>query len=351
MPADPWADLRARAVAAGAEDDALVAATLGYLAEWVIVERWTSRGMELALRRALVPDLGAASADAVLALLRPGWDAAIDLDPAVWERVLAERLMPEMLGLPIHLVQALRERWPPPPPITDRRQLEHETVSWSARELHLGRPSGIASVSLRWSDLVSLEAIDPYPRLLVEWGSPVSQLSFVLTGAGAAATIERLFDEAESRTRDEVVRRGWLDAEVVRWEPVEEWPDDAPEGAGAYRTAGSRSRVLARRPPRGGLRVMLQWLASTPARPFHAEIREALVTEHHLYARRRNGEMARLPLDTLRSRKGNEDAVYLFGRDERVLLTDRRSCDVCHALDARLREQLGFPKGTPATRA
>lgn len=82
---------------------------------------------------------------------------------------------------------------------------------------------------------------------------------------------------------------------------------------------------------------MLSWLASGPENPFGAQVVEAAVTPEHVYVTRRSGATRCIPLASLRTRRGADDAIYVFGRDTELLLTDRARCPVCRLLDQRLR--------------
>ena len=210
--------------------------------------------------------------------------------------------------------------------------------------------SDVHALVFRWSDEFELAAVDPWPRLLVRWdggevvlaprtfGGLLSPLSFEARAESAVREVERRAPER--------VRLGWVDVPVVDWERVTglpALPEDggASAGDGAYRAGRALAEevaVAARSGPTP-LEAMLDWLASSPDRPWRDHPREVRVTEDALYASRGDGSAWRLPLTALRRRDGvgGEDAVYVFGRRTRLVLTARvPPCPVRAFLDRRL---------------
>ena len=150
--------------------------------------------------------------------------------------------------------------------------------------------------------------------------------------------VSELFEEARARLPADRVREGWLATPVEEWETVERWPgeDEGDDGPAYRRSARAPDPVVATRPPPSGGRTMLDWLASSPSRPFGEMVREARLTSKHLYVRRRCGRIDRMRREALRARRGGGDAVYVFGRRTELVLNGRASCPVCQALDAQL---------------
>lgn len=201
------------------------------------------------------------------------------------------------------------------------------------------RPSAIDSLRVAWSDIETLEPVDPWPELLLEWRREHTVEAVRVRPKGdVEAFADRIGDLVRAaRAPRGRVRRGWLDAEEVEWEPVDHWPADPRPRPPSYREASVEPEVVvATRAAKGALDGMLRWLASTPATPFRDQIAEALLTETHLYVRRQRGALERIPRSALRTRRGGSDAIYVFGRRAQVLFTDRLACPVCAQLDAQL---------------
>lgn len=215
------------------------------------------------------------------------------------------------------------------------------------------------AIVLRWHELRELAAVDPWPRFRVRWRGPgggddhtfapardvvLTLLMPALAPEPFAEQVGRLIEHTQ-RHAPHAVRRGWLDAPEVRWERVGSMPEVAggarPElGHGAFRAIARPVEEMATavRPPNRPLESMMQWLMSTPDRPWRQHPREVRLGPEHLYAARRDGTIWRVPLETLRARVGepSEDALYVFGRRTSIVLTKRDACEVRAALDARL---------------
>ncbi len=213
---------------------------------------------------------------------------------------------------------------------------------------------------LRWSELVELAAIDPWPRFRVRWSSdltrvvgehvftPTPALGFglvrVLSPDEFASQLENLIVHAAAH-RPEVVKRGWVDAPDIDWEEVSSMPEPPTEqpalGDGAFRAAQRpvEEVAIAMRGRPSPLEAMIDWLASSPDRPWQLHPREARLSAEYFYALQRDGSIERVARSTLRVRLGgvDEDAVYLFGRRAAAVLTHREGCPVRTALDAQLR--------------
>jgi hypothetical protein len=227
------------------------------------------------------------------------------------------------------------------------------------------------AVVVRWRRLMELEAVHPWPRFRVRWGSmsksdltptELAMVSGPLPGPGGqtfgppgaatasvlstsrlepdgfAAHVSALFDHV-ARFKPTVIRRGWLDDPDVDWEPVSELPAaaGATSARGVFRSAAAPAPPIVRGPP-SAYEALLEWIASGSERPWSEHPREVRLTADHVYVLRRDRRIVRLPLSLLRARVGGvrEDAVYVFGRRRGLLLTYRTNCPVREALDRRL---------------
>lgn len=195
----------------------------------------------------------------------------------------------------------------------------------------------IAEEEIRWPELRGVRAVDPWPAAEVAWidvlGTPRSTVLRPREPRDRqelAARALALFDVAGAALGP----GGWREAPEVPWEPAPALPADAEPGGGAYRSAGRAERVVARRPPLGGLDRMWRWLGrSRRGAPDH---RQVVLTDEHAYAEEHGGGVFRVPLSALRTRLGDRDAVYVFGRRTQLVLPHRDGCPVRLALDARL---------------
>ncbi len=219
----------------------------------------------------------------------------------------------------------------------------------------------IGAVVLRWHEVREVAAVDPWPRVRVAWSGPgggdehtfapvrdstdaafSGQLTSEPFAVRAAALIEHVVKHAPA-----VVDRGWLDLDEVSWEQVASLPELPGErpvvGDGAFRAAPRpvEEEAVALREAPTPYEAMLDWLASSPERPWRAHPRRVRTSTHSLYVERRDRTLWRLPLEALRLRVGayDEDAYYIFGRRTAVLLTHRDGCPVRKALDARLKQR------------
>lgn len=222
-------------------------------------------------------------------------------------------------------------------------------------ELHLdtGGPPG-HGIQLRLRQVRELRAAEPWPALHVAWSTKHLEAERMLTvperrfGSGgptdAQLAHERMVVEVITRLRANpnakgaVVDPGWVAFPVVPWEDVEGLPLDDAVGEGAFRTAADVDPVVARRAGPSPLESMLVWIASSPDRRLVDTPREVVLTRAQLYARFAEGVTRRLPRTSLRERLGpaDDDAVYVFGRRTRLVLTHREGCPVREALDAQL---------------
>lgn len=242
------------------------------------------------------------------------------------------------------LVMHLEGRWPLMPDAT--LPLVTNVTEGTSAGVQLGSPSSMSSFAIKWWSITNLEAVDPWPQVLVEWHEEGmlrrTRVAPKKSPEEFEAKVEALFDEAERRLPASKLTKGWLLRPHVRWEDVDALPsgDEEPLGGGVPYRSGSRpDRIVARRPPRRGLDVLFEWLASSPKWPFRAMPREAVVTEKYLYVERRDRRVQRVPLELLDTGRGLTDRVYRFGRRSEVLFTGADRCPVCAALDAHLRER------------
>jgi len=229
-----------------------------------------------------------------------------------------------------------------PPPLRPR------TREWEPLDV-----GSVTSIALRWREVTALEAIEPWPHVKVVWYFNHARyeeriVPLRIWGRGGPLAFEQgaeaLFAYAGEILRPAQLRRGWLDEPIVEWELCSDLPghEPPPEAAGAYRTAAARvvEPIVARRAPLTPFEAMLCWLASGPGRPWQDTPREVVLTEEHLYARRRDRRAWRLPLSELRVRYGEaaSDAFYVFGRRTMVILPGREGCPVRARLDELLEE-------------
>lgn len=203
-------------------------------------------------------------------------------------------------------------------------------------------------VTIGWSNLILLEARDPWPRVHVAWrerGYGGDAFFTARWDAEAfAARIEALFQFARERVGEHGahrIERGWVGRPDVSWEKVAALPDDnLVANHGAYRTS-ARARptepIVARREAPTSLERLVIYLGSGQEVLWRDQVGAIVVTDTHLYAERRGG-IGRLPLSTLRARLGGRDGLYIFGARTRVLLPQRAApCPVAQHLDAVLR--------------
>lgn len=216
----------------------------------------------------------------------------------------------------------------------------------ATEDIHSAHPQ---SITVRWRDLLRLEPIDPWPSLRVRYvgGDTACADTFAPRWRWRvdefAAAVEALIEHASAHA-PAVVHRGWLDQPVIEWERVRELPGGrVPLGPGAYRSATATGEpIVARRDAPTPFEALLQWTASTPDRPWRDHPREVVVTDEHVYARRRDRSAWRLPLSSLRAARGapDGDAVFVFGRHTQLVLPARspEGCPVARALFDALHE-------------
>jgi len=209
--------------------------------------------------------------------------------------------------------------------------------------------AGIHQLVFPFKTLVSVEATDPYPTFEIEWrhmGGKTRRrfiARFRRDEEAWGASVERIFAHLDERF-PHVVHRGWLDAQHTEWEPAAGFPDEGPsddDKRGGYRLSARDApaeEVVAERASPKPLEAMMDWLASGPDSPWREHPREVKVTVNHVYVRRRDDAVYRLPLSALRCGRKNTtgDVVYVFGRRTRLLLPHRDACAVVTALNALL---------------
>ncbi len=216
----------------------------------------------------------------------------------------------------------------------------------------------VGAIVLRWPELRQVAAVDPWPSLQISWQASggLDALTFRPARPGLdgvispwlapeefAAEVEELIRFVQRHT-SVLIDRGWIDIPELAWEQVGSMPDPPSEravvGDGAFRAAPRpvEDVAIAVRAAPTPYEAMLEWLASTPDRPWREHPRRVRASDDFLYVERRDRTMWRAPLDVLRARLGgsDEDAIYVFGRRATVLLTHRAACPVRALLDARL---------------
>ncbi len=209
--------------------------------------------------------------------------------------------------------------------------------------------AGVHQAVYRFKDIAEVAAVDPWPGIEIEWRHPYGasrrrfEPRFDKEREAWAETVAGVFDHLAERF-PHVAKRGWLDAPDVSWEEVGLFPDeriDDTETRGGYRLSAKEApaeEILARRGAAKPFEAMLDWLASSPDYPWREHPHEVVVSVSHVYVRRRDEKVCRLPLSTLRTGLTNgEDHVYVFGRRTRLLLPRREGCEVTSALNALLR--------------
>lgn len=332
-----------------------VAAAAAFAAWRVLVDGHLSRHEERTLRRVFQRDFDEREIDLIVRLLETRGESLAALPYSAWMEVLGPWLLPEEYAAARRagtrsgqyagdLTATLAVRWPLPIDEGGRTRWAPQELRWGGEALHVGGPHGIHSMVVPWGDVQSIEPVDPWPELLVEWksyGGAVANARIAPKGdrEAFADRVSDLLEAARERVpaASDRVRIGWLATPDVRLEDAAGWPGEEPESHASYRTAPRKpEEVLAVRERPTGLRVLLAWLASSPDRPFSDDVVEARLTATHLYVQRRRGGVKRVSRGALRTRRGDLDAVYVFGRRTEILLTGRAGCPVCRALDAQL---------------
>lgn len=204
------------------------------------------------------------------------------------------------------------------------------------------------AIVVPWEDLRELALVDPWPRFRLAWTFPDGTASELI--GPAQPEEDEAFGQALERTvahvaarMPERVARGWLDAPIVPWEPVDAMPVDertldTVEWLRATPTE-LRERVRASR-TRTSYEALLAWLASRASLPWRAQPRALAVTDDYVYAERADESVHRLPLEALRLAFHNDsdDHVFVFGRSTRLVLPARLQCRVVDELLDRLEE-------------
>jgi hypothetical protein len=208
---------------------------------------------------------------------------------------------------------------------------------------------GVHQAVYKFKNIAEVAATDPWPGIEIEWRHPGGasrrrfEPRFEREREAWATTVEKVFEHLADRF-PHVAKRGWLDHPDVAWEEVGLFPDeriDDPEPRSGYRMSAKEApaeEILARRGSPKPLEAMMDWLASSPDYPWREHPYEVVVSVSHVYVRRRDEKVHRLPLSTLRLAVTNgEDYAYVFGRRTRLLLPHRKGCEVIEALNALLR--------------
>lgn len=214
-----------------------------------------------------------------------------------------------------------------------------------------GDPDASKRTRVLWRDVVRLDATGPYPELIVAYHTADDVRKVTARPRSGdlgpwIESVEALFEAARSHLEPSALRPGWAAAELVGWEPFEEWPDEERVAilASPYRGAppGEQVRAVREAPP--PLEALLQWLASTPEYPWKEHPVRVMATDRHVCVRRRSGEQVRVERRHLRGRRRTPhgDRAYYYGRELRLLLPLRDdACPVIWALDADYRAIVG----------
>ena len=237
-----------------------------------------------------------------------------------------------------------------------RGRLDIATTLGQHHELtHRPKASVNYTLQLRFSNVLRVEAVDPWPGLRIHWkkGSEETSQTFhpvrlhqVLAfepDGGEREAFAKVISELLTAFEEVDVHRvgvGWRDAPHVPWALVERWPDaEGGTEQGAYRTA--HVPIVARRGKPSSYEALLTWLASSPERPWRDTAREMVLTSRELFVRHWNRKVYALPRDTLRTRldgtwEGKRDSVYVFGQRTFLVVPYREGCEVAAALDHQL---------------
>jgi len=205
---------------------------------------------------------------------------------------------------------------------------------------------GVYEMVFEFRNVAEVEACDPWPAMEVEWrhsgGATRRRFRsrFAKDREAFAATVENVFAHLDERF-PHVAKRGWLEAPEVEWEHVGLFPDeriDDPEQRGGYRLSAKEApaeEIIARRESPKAQETLMDWLASSPNYPWREHPHEVVVSASHVYVRRRDDKVYRLPVSALRVALTNgDDFVFVFGRRTRLLLPHRDGCPVIAALSA-----------------
>lgn len=173
--------------------------------------------------------------------------------------------------------------------------------------------SSIGALDVRWSELSRIEALYPWPSLMVEWRNIGGLSSAIYTPASkrwherSARDIQGLIEHVRAH-RPHAVTGGWCDEPSVQWERVDAIPgeaEDAPD-KGAYRTANRRvpEEIVAERGTATVGESLLQWLgrAAGETQPVSHRI---VVTTRAVYRQDPNGGLCMVPNHAFTARVAN----------------------------------------------
>lgn len=210
------------------------------------------------------------------------------------------------------------------------------------------------ALTMRWRELVRFEAVAPWPAFRLRWryaADGTEEETFVPHGGVAPEAFEEVVVALAAHVERHrgIGPNGWLLEPVHVWEPAAALPEEtaAPKG-GAYRTATrpTGERVVARWRAKPTFVHVLQWLAYGTAH-WRAILTEIVVTEEHLYARRKTGRPERIARALLTGvgvdPREAAVRVYRYGRRIRVALPTET--EVAQALDADARRRAGVTAG------
>lgn len=194
---------------------------------------------------------------------------------------------------------------------------------------------------LRWEDIVRLDATGPWPKLEIHYHAEANIRRLQLEPRGELpaeflAHMRKLFEFATRHVDPGDVRSGWVTAPDVMWEHLERWPEEQEAVLTPYRGAVNHEQWRAMRDKPSAYEAMLQWLASTPERPWREHPRRVLVTSSRVCVERRDKKPVAIARSLIRGRRrtADGDRAYYFGRRERLLLPLRgQNCPVTWALD------------------
>lgn len=221
-------------------------------------------------------------------------------------------------------------------------RLTPDDITLEPQTIKLG--FGANQLLFAFRDLVQVEAADPWPGFEVEWkqvgqnGRRRVEPRRAKQREEFAEAVVRLVRHLEERFPHAVVP-GWVTAPDLPWERVKSFPDEEPdeERRADYRVSARKrpqEEIVARRSAPRALEATLDWLASSPDYPWREHPLEVVLTVHHVYARRRDGDVYRLPRSELRIARLNrdQDAVFVFGRRTLLVLPHREGDDVAKHL-------------------
>jgi len=211
-------------------------------------------------------------------------------------------------------------------------------LAWNDHELRIGHAAGGSpGLVIPWNLVRRITAVDPWPRVRLDWlaehGPAVRELRPDDTDAGSFSELmESLVSDARRYAPAEAVHPGWTAWPDTSWERAARFPTE-PDHGGAYRTSARDEvdRVVAHRRLVTVLDFLFRWVA--PA-PWRTQVAEVAVTRQHVWVRRRDGTVWRVPRGALRDvRRIQGGQVRLtFGRRTQLWLHERPGCPVLAAL-------------------